>query len=226
MREPILEDFDPSFDLLQISDWLLRAAKYAEFKLKNHPKTEEFCDELRSGAVSIANANGQLVGAIQALTPVCELFEEARTRQNVLREEYSRFRAQVIEKICKLYLQADSMRKDVNNGPGKPRRKLPDFERFKEKGDMSKIKEFVQDSWEWKLAVDLAEVKHKTERYAGLNAMMTEAISAGNLDDIGDTEQRIKRLAMQIHSDRDLYLTPGLRAARAGAPLFRYSGDK
>jgi hypothetical protein len=224
MAEPTLEDFDPKFDLLEISHWLMKAASYANLKLKSHSKITQFCDELRLGALAIANANGQLVGAIQALTPVCQFLDEAKKRQDNIREEYSTFRAQVIERICKLYLDALVMQRQINVSPGKPRRKLPDHELFVKKGDMRKIKEFVQDSWEWKLAIDLAEAKRTTGKFVGLDRMMDEAIEAGQIDDIGDTAQRIKRLAKQIDTDRNLYLTPGLRQARDSAPLFKYSG--
>ena len=223
MIEPIIEDFDPKFDLLEISHWLLKAGNYASFMLKNHPKTSEFCDELRLGAVAIANANGQLVGAIQALTPMCQLLNEAKNRQDSVREEYCKFRTQVIEEICKLYLDALVMRRETSIGPGKPHRKLPNIEQFTKNGNPHKIKKFVQDSWEWKLAIDLAEAKHTTGKYLGLNKMMDNAIEAGHIDDNGDTAQRIRRLAKQLHSDRDLYLTPGLRQARASAQLFKYS---
>jgi hypothetical protein len=224
MVEPTIEDFDPKFDLLEISHWLMKAASYANFILKNHPKITEFCGALRLGALAIANANGQLVGAIQALTPMCQLLDEAKDRQDSIREEYSKFRAQVIERICKLYFDALAMQREISISLGKPRRKLPNVELFFKKGDMWKIKEFAQDSWEWKLAIDLAEAKRTTGKFVGLDQMMGEAIEAGQIDDIGDTAQRIKRLAKQIHSDRNLYLTPGLRQARAGAPLFKYSG--
>ena len=187
MVEPTIEDFDPKFDLLEISHWLLKAATYAESILKNHPKIIEFCVELRLGAILIANANGQLVGAIQALTPICQLLDDAKNRQDCVREEYRNFRSQVIERICKLYLDALVMQRETNIGPGKPRRKLPNIEQFVKNGDMRKVKEFAQDSWEWKLAIDLAEEKHKSGKYKGLNKMIDEAMEAGHIDDNGDT---------------------------------------
>jgi hypothetical protein len=223
ITDPTLEDFDPKFNLLAIADWLLRAANYADFALKNHPQKIEFCDEMRFGALSIGNANGQMVGAIQALSPVCQLIDQAKIRQDSIRQQYVEFRSQVIDQTCLYYFKALSMRKEVNIGPGKPRRKIPDFEQFKKTGDMRKVRGFVQYSWEFKLAVDLAEAKHLTGKYTGLNKMMEEAIEAGHIDDIGDTAQRIKRHARQLHSERNLYLTPGLREARATASQFKYS---
>lgn len=220
-----LEDFNPTWDLLAISGWLLQAADFCEILFANHPKKTEFCKELRQGAVAVAHVHGMYSGAVGALRPAVQLSPDAQVRVDHLLRQYTIDRAAQIERICQLYLRASVMVSEVNLTPGRPRLRLPDYEALKESTDPNQAKKIVQYAFEFSIAVQLADTKHETGKYTGLQKLLTEAVELGNLDDTGDTAQRIKRLARQIYKDRPLYLTPGLHAARRDALLFIYSAE-
>ena len=208
-----------------MAEWLLRSATYADHVLKDHPKKAAFCEELRLDAIALARLHGQCLGGIQALKPATRILPEAQARIDSIRHQYAEFRAIHIEIICQRYIEAVAMLREVNTRPGRPHLRIPDSEKLKDLKDSKSIRRFAQYSWEFAIAVKLADRKRETGRYSGPNDLLSEAIEVGHMDDDGDTAQRIKRLAKQIHAGKNLYLSPGLRAARASAGLFIYSGE-
>ncbi|MFN0193343.1 MAG: hypothetical protein ACKVP5_15450 [Aestuariivirga sp.] len=225
MPEPEFQDFDPKFDMQQMSVWLLDAADYAEIVLKNHRKKADLCKELRHGAASIAFLHGQFVGAFNALKPVTALIPEAAQRRDGLRAHYTASRAYFIEAMCQHYLEATVMYRQVQHGPGRPRAPLPSVEAFERASSREERMKMLQYSYEFAIAVELERRKTQTGKYHGLNKLLSDHIERGLIDDVGDTAQRIKRLARQLHKESPLYLTPGLREARATAQQFIYSPE-
>lgn len=225
MLPPDLEDFDPTWDLLAASHWLLKAADCCEKLFQSHPNGREFCGELRSGAIAGAYVHGQYCGAIKALRPVVPHIPDALSRMDRLQRQYTADRAVHIYRICKLYIDAVVMTRDINLTPGRPRLRMPDYDALSKPIKPEKAHEIIRHAFEFDIAVKLASEKKRTGRYAGLQKLLSEAIEQGKIDDIGDTQQRIRRLARQIHEESNLYLTPGLFAAQREAPLFIYSAE-
>ena len=153
------------------------------------------------------------------------IIPDAQLRIDGLRKQYVSDRADQIEVICQRYLEAVVMLREVNLRPGRPRLRLPDYAVLQEPNNPKEARKIVQYAFEFAIAVKLAETKENTGRYTGLQKLLTDAIERGDLDDTGDVEQRVKRLARQLYEDSLLYLTPGLQAARRGAQLFIYSGE-
>ena len=225
MHAPDFEDFDPSWDMSGISRWLLRAADYCDGFFASHPKRKEFCAELRRGAVNIAQIHGTYVGAINALKPTVQFVPGAQERIDTLKSRYTFDRSAQVSRICRLYIDALIMARDSNRGPGRPRLRLPDYEALDGPIEPERARKIIRYAFEFEIAVKLAKEKATTGKYAGLQRVLKEAIEAGNLDDVGDTAQRIKRLARQIHQGTQLYLTPGLHAASRDALQFIYSPE-
>lgn len=225
MPEHVVEDFDPSFDLSQAAHWLLKAADYADVKLRNHPKKEKILSEARSGAIGMAQLHGHIQGAISVFEAQRALNDEASFRIVYLKHQYTNHRAELVDGICRLYIDALVMERDVNSKPGRPRKRMPDYEALESMTDSESIARFVQYAQEFSIAVQLVENKKTTGKFTGLKTLLDEAVEAGKIDDQGDTAQRIKRLARQLHEDSALHLSPGLREARENARQFIYSTE-
>lgn len=206
-----------------MAKWLLRGIDYCDNVFKSHAKYPALRQELRGGAIHLAHVHGRLSGAIAALKPLAPgnmLIEE---RILSLKFQYVETRCTAIERLSSLYLDALIMLRDVNLKPGRPRLRLPDYDALERAGNGEVAKEIVRYAFEFEIAVKLAEERARSGKFTGLQRLLTEAVESGKLDDVGDTAQRIKRLARQIHADSNLYLSPGLRAARQTARLFVYS---
>lgn len=223
MADPEFVDFDPKFDMRQMAEWMINAADYAEIVLHTHPKLPAFCRELRQGAASIAMLHGQFLGGLQALLPVTAILPEAITRREFLRQHYATSRAYHIERLCQMYAEATIYYRQVQHGPGRPKAAMPDYEALQKTKDHKKQMKMLQYSYEFAIAIQLVKRKKETGHFSGLNKLLTEHMEQGLLDDVGDTAQRIKRLARNIHRDSPIYLSPGLHEARATAQQFIYS---
>jgi len=213
MPLPDFEDFNPDYDLLGIANWLIRTADYLDNALKNHNEKEAFCKYIRNTAIDISSLHGKYYGAIAAIESVRNKIPDATSRIYNLELEYKFIKADIIIQICKRYVDAAVMLQDIQHGPGRPKKRLPNYDEFAKITNSEQLMKKIQYAWEFAIAVRLRENKRKTGKFSGMRKMLDDEVAAGHLDEVGDTEQRIRRLARQMEKDSAIYLSPGLQAA-------------
>ena len=91
MPEPEFQDFDPTFNMQQMAEWMMAAADYGDKVLRDHPEKKEICTQLRTGALGVVECHGKIVGSLLALAPFVHLIDEAKIRFDAGITTYRRF---------------------------------------------------------------------------------------------------------------------------------------
>jgi hypothetical protein len=214
-------DIDPEASLVEVAWWVLNCIAQGHKIFNAMADWPGLAKSAALDAIEMARDEGKFDGALTALRccPSTSVSADIQKLADLRasRVAYERTRLMWIERVAAHLVSATAMHSRAPK-VGRPRRQLPDYELLKDTNAGDALKRAVMyEAFEWDIAIKMADIKRSSGRFTGLTALIDQYMSEGKLSDQGDTEERIKHLARQIISNRDLYLPPTINELRQRA---------